>query len=127
MEADGLNDDEALGLLEALGLRLGEAEFDGDSDGLGERLALGEIEVEAEGDLLAEGENDVLAEGERERELDALAEAEGDKLALGEREALGEIDTEKLCIQISQFSRMEPTTFLYSNISPKTLPVGWGP
>jgi hypothetical protein len=88
------------------------------------------VEAEGERDWLAEGltedegEIDTLAEGERlgEAELEILAE--GLREALGDMEAEGERETEKLCILISQFSLTSPVTFLYSNISPNTLPAG---
>ncbi len=77
--------------------------------------------MEAEGLTLAEGERDLLALELGLAEEEGLAELEGDILLDGER------DTLKDCIHISQFSRVEPETFLNSNISPKTLPVGCGP
>lgn len=114
-----------LGLSEAEGLRLllglKEAEALGDNDPLGEieaeLLELGELEelglIELDGEVLAEGEREVLAEGETE--VDGEIEAEGERL------------TPNDCIEIIHFSVASPVTFLYSKISPKTVPRGCGP
>lgn len=75
---------------------------------------------------LREAETEELTDelGLREGETEELIELEGDTDALGEAEADGEAETEKLCIHIIQFSVVEPETLTYSNISPKTLPLG---
>ena len=79
---------------------------DTEPDGLNDRLTL------ADGLLLALGllEWEPLAEadGDRLRDPELLAEADGDALEEGAT------DAPKLCIQIIQFSRVEPETFLYS-------------
>jgi hypothetical protein len=132
-ELDGLTDElgESEVLAEGLTELLGESERDADALGEVEREGLteldGDCDCEAEGDTLEDG----LSEGEVE--LDALEL--GDMLWLAEGLTdeegltleLGETETIKLCIHISQFSEVEPVTFLYSHISPRTLPVGWGP
>jgi hypothetical protein len=119
MELDGLADElgevEALdeGDTEELGLSDREALAEGDTDELGETELLGLIDVLADGLLEEDGDMLVLAEGEVEKD--------------GEVEALGERETEKLCMEISQFSLVNPVTTLNSSIAPKTLPNGWGP
>jgi hypothetical protein len=116
-DADGLTD--ADGEAELLGLRLLETELDGDNEA--EADALGEA------DWLAEGDADSEALGLSERDTDWLTLADGDAELDGLAELEGDLDTEKLCIHISQFSEAVPVTFLYSNISPSTLPAGCGP
>lgn len=93
--ADGLGDNDALplGLCDALGLPLTEADGEGDGLSVALILALGEGECdgdrEADGLILAEGEGDsdgdnegeILTEGDNEAEGDTEPdkEAEGDK------------------------------------------------
>lgn len=108
-EGDKLNDSLKLTL------ELGETLEEGLRDGLFELEGL----TEALGDLDPLGLR--LEDGETEALGLELIEEEGDAEADGDR------DTPKLCIQISQFSLVKPVTFLYSYISPSTLPVGCGP
>jgi len=94
---------------------------EGDSEPLGDKEAL----VEELGLKEALGDKEALTLAEELGESDKLALALGDREA--ETEAEGERLTPKDCIQINQLVELRPSTFLNSYISPKTLPVGWGP
>lgn len=119
---DGLVDAE--GLRERLELALGDRDDDGDVDALGDRDKLALEDALELGDRLDDGDIEVLALGLLEDDAELLTLDDGDRELEGDRDALGERDTPKLCIEISQLVLERPLTTLNSSIAPKTLPRG---